>query len=96
MDPGRPNQPPPKYRPIKGDIYIQVGAYGDPANAQRSRDLMEIKLNQPVRIDRSDPGQEAGKVLYRVQVGPYRDVEETDVQAAIIAEMGIETYIIID
>lgn len=90
---GEENAPPPAFQPIKGEIYIQVGAYADPNNAQRNRGLVSQKLGQPVRIS---TGEYNGKAIHRVQVGPYRTVEETDAQAARIQAQGMSTYIIID
>jgi rare lipoprotein A len=89
--PGVPDDQAPAYHPIRGDIYIQVGAYGEPANAEVMRQRVG-QLNQPVRIVPPAPGE---RPLYRVQVGPFKSVDETDIQAARIMEMGIETYIVI-
>lgn len=90
---GEESAPPPKPQPIKGDIYIQVGAFADPDNAKRNQTLIAQKLDQPVRIS---TGEHNGKAIYRVQVGPWRSVEETDAQAARIQAQGLSTYIIID
>ncbi|QFY91104.1 septal ring lytic transglycosylase RlpA family protein [Magnetovirga frankeli] len=92
IDPGRPGQEPPKPQPIHGDLFIQVGAYGDPANARAMQGRILSQLGQKARIV---PPAGSGRALYRVQVGPYKSVEETDTQAARISGMGIETYIII-
>lgn len=90
---GQENAPPPAFQPIKGEIYIQVGAYADPDNARRNQALVAQKLGQPVRIS---TGTHDGKSIHRVQVGPYRSVEQTDTQAARIQAQGMSTYIIID
>lgn len=92
IDPGKPGQEPPQPQPIDGDIFIQVGAYGDPANAHSMRERITQALGQQVRVVTPSGGE---RPLYRVQVGPYKSVEETDRQAERIMAMGIETYIII-
>jgi rare lipoprotein A len=92
VDPGRPGQAPPQVQPISGDLYIQVGAYGDPANAQAMRRRITNQLGLSSRIASPTAGE---KQLFKVQVGPFRSVEETDRQAARIMDLGIETYIII-
>lgn len=90
---GDENAPPPSFQPIKGEIYIQVGAFADPDNAKRNQAAIAQKLGQPVRIS---TGEHDGKAIHRVQVGPYRSVEDTDAQAARIQAQGMSAYIIID
>lgn len=90
---GEENAPPPAFQPIKGEIYVQVGAYADPDNAKRNQTQVAQKLGQPVRVS---AGQHDGRTIYRVQVGPYRTVTETDTQVARIQAQGLSTYIIID
>jgi len=86
--------PAPGFRPVKGDVYIQVGAFSDPANAERTRIKLASALEgQPVRIEQNSA---SGTLLYRVQTGPYRDIEEIDRLEARITQQGMETYIIID
>jgi rare lipoprotein A len=90
----KPSPPASEFKPVRGDIFIQVGAYSDPANAERMRLKLEAALvGQSVRIEQNS---DSGTLLHRVQAGPYRDVEEVDLQEARIAQLGLETYIIID
>lgn len=92
--PSPASQPAPEFKPVRGDIYIQVGAYGDPANAERMRlKLAAILTDRPVRIEQNS---DSGTLLHRVQAGPYREVEEVDLDEARITQKGLETYIIID
>lgn len=96
LDPRHPETasisvPPP--RPIKGDIYVQVGAFNDPVNAQRMREKLENTLGQKVRIKRE---QRNGLTLYRVQAGPKKTVDEIDALAAQITSLGFATYVVID
>jgi rare lipoprotein A len=91
ITPGASETAAPAHHPIRGDIYIQVGAYGEQANAEQMRQRIG-QLGQPVRIVPPATGE---RPLFRVQVGPYHSVEQTDIQAARIMAMGIETYIVI-
>ncbi|MBU0501275.1 MAG: septal ring lytic transglycosylase RlpA family protein [Gammaproteobacteria bacterium] len=79
--------------PAKGDIYIQVGAFGNQDNASLLKDRLASSLQQPVRIAQS---VQNGQALFRVQVGPLQDVEMTDRLAVRIAALGMGTYIVID
>jgi len=86
-------QPAPPAEPAKGDIYIQVGAFGNPENASQVKDRLASSLQQPVRIAQS---VQNGQTLFRVQVGPLHDVDKTDSVAARITSLGMGTYIVID
>jgi rare lipoprotein A len=87
--------PPPSepVKPAKHNIYIQVGAYGNPDNANRMKQQISSSLQRPVRIEQATHN---GQSIYRVQVGPLDNVDLTDSVAARITEMGIATYIVID
>lgn len=86
-------QPAAPFEPAKGDIYIQVGAFGNEDNASVLKNRLASSLQQPVRIAQS---MQNGQTLFRVQVGPLHDVEMTDSLAARITALGMGTYIVID
>jgi rare lipoprotein A len=56
------------------EFYVQVGAYGDPANAQRMRTRLIGLGFDNVQIHASTPPEPA----YRVRVGPFSDVSAYD------------------
>ncbi len=66
-------------------LYLQVGAFAYPANAQRLRYELErltrrnIIITHDVRVSR----------LYRVQIGPLANVDESDSLVARIARAGL-------
>ena len=80
-------------QPIKHNIYIQVGAFGNPDNANRLRDQLGPQIQRPIRIAQANNN---GQTLYRVQVGPLENVEQTDDVAEHISSLGIGTYVVID
>ena len=80
-------------KPIKGNIYIQVGAYGNPLNADQMKERLSRELGEPVRISLAESN---GRTLYRVQAGPVRDVDASDRLAARIADLGMNSYVVID
>lgn len=86
-------QPVPLLDPGRGSIYIQVGAFGNPENAAQLKERLVGSLQQPVRVAQSTQN---GQPLFRVQVGPLGDVEQTDIVADRITALGMGTYIVID
>jgi len=90
---GAADMPPVAPKPIKGNIYIQVGAYTNPVNADRMKARLLRQLHEPVRIAM---GVNNGQTLYRVQAGPMRDVDSADRLAAKIFELGMNTFVVID
>lgn len=57
-------------------MYMQVGAFLYPANAQRLENELRRVTNRPIRITHDQPGP--GSNLYRVQIGPLGSVAESD------------------
>lgn len=71
--------------PAAGGAYVvQVGAFSDPANAQRVR--AAVSAAGPVEVDvrRSASGAE----LFRVRVGPWASAEEADSARRTLATLG--------
>lgn len=68
-------------------LYLQVGAFGDSANAQKLRARLHSHGISNVVI-RSDESSEP--VLYRVRLGPISNVDEYDALLERIADIDIE------
>jgi len=66
-------------------LYIQVGAYGDPANAARV--VSRLQAAGVPRVFTLD-GAAGGRMLQRVRVGPIASVEDYDQLAARLATIG--------
>jgi len=66
-------------------LYIQVGAFADPGNAQRVVDRLQ---SAGVAHVFSVASTGSGQVLRRVRVGPIGTVEEFDQLAAQLATLG--------
>jgi len=66
-------------------LYIQVGAFADPANAQRVLDRLQSNGVAHVFSVASDS---SGRTLRRVRIGPIATVEEFDALAARLAALG--------
>ena len=71
---------------IDHEIYVQVGAFGDRANAERRRRLLSRGGIAESFID-SDP--RANPPLYRVRIGPIAGAAEYDVLVDRLASLGI-------
>lgn len=67
-------------------LYLQVGAFGDPDNAQRLADLLRAQNVGTVRVVDAQVGQ---RVLKRVQIGPLLSVDQADRITAKIAALGL-------
>lgn len=70
-------------------MYLQVGAFGERANADRMRQQLEPALGTPVRVfeDLSH-----APPLYKVQLGPIRDVDHADRLVSALASAGIASH----
>ena len=79
--------PPPDATPVAVPValYIQVGAFADPGNAQRVVDRLQ---SAGVAHVFSLASAASGPVLRRVRVGPITTVEEFDRLAAQLATLG--------
>ena len=73
-------------------IYVQIGAFGDKANADRRLQLLRSGGlgAAAVHTDRS-----VSPPLYRVRMGPIQGVEEYDLLVAELAKLGIVDPIIV-
>ncbi len=82
---------PPPVPPAPADaehqIYVQVGAFGDRANAERRR-LLLVRGGIAGGFIDADTG--ANPTLYRVRIGPIAGVAEYDVLVDHLASLGID------
>jgi peptidoglycan lytic transglycosylase len=67
-------------------LFVQAGAFSDPANAQRMAEKLRGGSYGRVFV-RDD--QLAGRRMYRVRIGPVRDVAEFDRVVAALERAGI-------
>jgi rare lipoprotein A len=75
-------------------FYIQVGAFSELLNAENLRArLGPISNNNLITISQAAV---AGKVLYRVRIGPLASVENADQIVHQLSEMGIDHHIVTD
>ena len=92
IDPTRENiepAPPPVVTAASGgkpELYLQVGAFGDPENAQRLADRLRAQNVGAVRVVDAQVG---GRELQRVQIGPLADVDEADRVTEKISALGL-------
>lgn len=67
-------------------LFVQVGAFSDPANARKlEAELSALQLAQP----RVRPIASQGGWLYRVQLGPVADIVQANQLASRLGERGI-------
>lgn len=76
-------QPAPQMR----GLYINVGAFADPANAARTRERLR-KEGLPVEVEVLTRPQ--SKVLQRVRVGPFTSAAQANEAAATIRRLGLD------
>jgi rare lipoprotein A len=67
-------------------LFIQAGAFSDPANAQRLADRLRSGSYGKVFV-RDD--QIAGRRMYRVRIGPVPDVAQFDRVVAALEKAGV-------
>lgn len=75
-------------------IFVQVGAFGERANAER-----RLRTLAQAGVDNGFIHEEAvsGRTLYRVRIGPVADVVQYDVLVEELANIGItDPYLITD
>ena len=77
-----PRPPPPPPSPL---LYVQTGAFADPANAER--ELAQLQAAGLASSFVVQPPE--GSQLYRVRIGPVGSVAEFDALAARLAALGI-------
>ena len=74
----------PQRSPVVGGFFVQVGAYSDPTNAQRVRDV--VSAAGPVVVDTRTTA--SGAELFRVRVGPWTSREEADAARHTLSTLG--------
>ena len=81
-------RPPRKPLPVRasGDLFIQIGAFSERENAESLVNRLSRTLGQNMRIQ---PVKSRGKTLYRVQVGPVKDVTHADALTVQLVELNI-------
>lgn len=67
-------------------LYLQVGAFADPANAERAADKVRGARLGNVQLVRV---QAVGKTLLRVRLGPLKDAAEADALAPKLRALGL-------
>jgi rare lipoprotein A len=91
IDPGEPLRdlpPPPPAAPagkLPG-IYLQVGAFSDPANAEPVAQRLRAANFAPVQVMDAEIN---GHTVHRVRLGPLQDVDSSDQVSDRIANMGL-------
>lgn len=68
-------------------LYLQIGAFGDPSNAERLRQRLTSQLaDNEIRILQPMP---AGEKLYRVRIGPLSSAQDAERISRRIARLGV-------
>ena len=70
-------------------MYLQIGAFGERANAERLKIQLDPKFGTGLRIYADPP---AAPTLYKVQLGPLSDVAAADHAVAVLEELGISDH----
>lgn len=88
--------PPPQAAPaptdVSNNVYVQVGAFGDRANAERRLGALSLGGISGAFIHEE---RSADRVLYRVRIGPVADVVQYDVLVEELEGIGItDPYLI--
>ncbi|QAU25126.1 septal ring lytic transglycosylase RlpA family protein [Dyella sp. M7H15-1] len=92
IDPSAPAQqaspPPPVVTPLTPPpgIYLQVGAFADPVNAQKVAAQLRVANFAPVQVVDATI---AGRLVHRVRVGPLANVDTADRVTSQIDQMGL-------
>ena len=71
----------------KPNLYLQVGAFGDPGNAERLRRRLVADLPDVVSVQRTSAGEPA---LYKVRIGPLDSEGEAKAISARLVRLGVE------
>jgi rare lipoprotein A len=90
--PAAPPQPDDRPATPPDQVFVQVGAFGERANAERSLSALTVAGigNAFIHEERSP-----GRVLYRVRIGPVRDVVQYDLIVDELESIGItDPYLI--
>lgn len=97
IDPGHPEAPAPRAvsahasaptpeKTHKPALYLQVGAYGDGANAERAAAKARAARLGDVHVVTA---QVNGRSVQRVRLGPLKDVDEADRLTPKVRELGL-------
>lgn len=79
------------YSPSASGAYmVQVGAFSDPANAQRVSNLVQAAGPVDVDVRRTASGVE----LFRVRVGPFASADEADAARRALTGMGYQDAVV--
>ena len=73
-------------------FYIQVGSFGELANAEKMRQKISPLGEQLVKINQSIVD---GKTLYRVRIGPINDIDVSDSITSQLENYGIYNHSIV-
>jgi rare lipoprotein A len=68
------------------NIFLQIGAFSDPVNAERVAAQLRVANFAPVEVSDATI---AGRLVHRVRVGPLSDVDSADQVSAKIEQMGL-------
>ncbi len=80
--PGTPDAP-------RAQMYLQIGAFGELGNAERLKTELAQKFGAEITIFAEPP---VAPRLYKVQLGPIRDVEHADHVVATLETLGINEH----
>jgi len=83
-------QPPQAKAAQAFDYFVQAGAFGRTEEAEQQRAKLAM-MGAMAKISERD---QAGRVVYRVRLGPYPSREEADSQLARLQEQNIEAQIV--
>jgi rare lipoprotein A len=82
-----PAAPAPNAEAAGAALFVQAGAFSDPANAEHLAEKLRARSYGKVFV-RED--QIAGRKMYRVRIGPVPDVAEFDRVVAALERAGID------
>jgi len=86
------NPPPQPLAEPRGNIFVQVGAFGEIGNARRRYALLQDGGIGPLNVHED---KTASQTLYRVRIGPIADVIQYDSIVAELQRLGItETHLV--
>lgn len=71
-------------------LYLQAGAFSEMNNAERVAEKLRGFTNYPVQIEKAMKDERA---LYRVRVGPLKDVDTVDVIAVNLKRRGLNDVV---
>jgi rare lipoprotein A len=69
-----------------GTLYLQVGSFADPANAERAAAKIRAARLGPVRVVQA---RAAGRTVQRVMLGPVRDAEQAATLKTKLESLGL-------